>query len=211
MKKLKNCLLANFGIFALLAGMVIDVKAIKKTCGDVNIYMFGDSTSDPGNMVYEPSPGNQIPISRDVTVPIFPFSPSSLGTLYLRFNVNGIPSDDQNFPFYVAKDLGCQYVLGSKISTLAAAPGHFVNFSLSGATQDSNAFVMFGLISPPTQANYGSYLWQVQTFTNLVAHSKALNPHFAIHADDVFFYYSTGANEVLTQYYGLGPSNTVYM
>jgi hypothetical protein len=176
----------------------------------VNVYMFGDSTSDPGNMPFEPSPGNQVPVSRDVPVPIYPFS-QTFGTLHLRYTPNGIPSDGKNFPYFVAAHFGFDFLLGSRVTSLDAEPGKFVNFSLSGATQNSNAFAIFGLISPPSASDYGSYGWQIQTFSKLIANSKQSDPHFRIKHKDVFIYYSTGANEALLQYYGLGSTDSVYV
>jgi hypothetical protein len=176
----------------------------------VNVYMFGDSTSDPGNMPFEPSPGNQVPVSRDVLVPIFPFSPTAVGFLHLRYSPNGIPSDGENFPYFVAADFGFEFLLGSQVTSLDAEPGKFVNFSLSGATQNSNVFTLFGLISPATP-DYGSYGWQIQTFSKLVANSQQNNRQFKIKPKDVFIYYSTGANEALPQYYGLGPTDSAYV
>ena len=178
---------------------------------EVNVYMFGDSTSDPGNMPFEPSPGNQVPVSRDVSVPIFPFSPTAVGSLHLRYTPNGIPSDGKNFPYFVAADFGFEFLLGSQVTILDAEPGKFVNFSLSGATQNSNAFTIFGLIGPSNAPDYGSYAWQIQTFSKLIANTKQSHPHFRIKHKDVFIYYATGANEALLQYYGLGSTDSAYV
>jgi len=94
----------------------------------VNVYMFGDSTSDPGNMPFEPSPGNQVPVSRDVRVPIFPFSPTAVGSLHLRYTPNGIPSDGENFPYFVAADFGFEFLLGSQVTSLNAEPESLSTF-----------------------------------------------------------------------------------
>jgi len=173
-----------------------------------NVFMFGDSTSDPGNELYEPFPLTQIAQSIDVPVPIFPFSPTT-GTLQVRYNPDGVPCDGINFPQMVAKKLKLNYLRGSQVTRLNKPVGNFVNFSISGATQDSNSFVIFGLIPAPpvTSPQYGSYGWEVQNFSDLIANS----PEVSISPDDIFFYYSTGANEVLLRYYFGAPTDQTYV
>ena len=117
----------------------------------VNIFVLGDSTSDPGNMPFEPCPLSHISRVRDYpNIPIYPFF-TGVGVLQIRYTPDGVSGDGGNFVQGVADALDMNYLKGSQVTSLTNSVGNFVNFSLSGADQERNTIPKFaaaGAIDP---------------------------------------------------------------
>lgn len=157
-------------------------KKVVKQVPDVNIFAFGDSFTDPGNWPYEIPPGPQVPISFDAPIP-------NGQVLQVRFNGEGANSDGLLYPSFVSQDLGLEMLKGSKVKKVRGK-GKFVNFALSGASQTQVAAVVIGGLVPPVPY-YGSYQWQIDTFTQLMANS----PCASVTKDDIFLYHAVGDND----------------
>lgn len=79
-----------------------------KLVNDINVYHFGSSTTDPGNLVYEPQPGPQVPSNTDI-----PLGPTA--TFSLRYRENSAPGALHAYPEFVANELGMHFVKGSQL------------------------------------------------------------------------------------------------
>ncbi len=193
----------------------------------INIFVLGDSTSDPGNMPFEPCPLNHISKVRDYpNIPIYPFF-TGVGVLQIRYTPDGVSGDGGNFVAGVADKLDMNYLKGSEVTSLTNSVGNFVNFSLSGADQDRNTYLKFaaaGAIDlgscatpPPNDPQLGSYISQVARLSHLLANSPKVP---RIGPNDIVFYYSIGGNDILLRYYdiaafgaigAIGPTNQQYV
>lgn len=149
-----------------------------------NIYLFGDSISDPGNLPFEQAPGPLLATSLDV--PVGPV------TFQFRVNADGRFTDGQTWAYFVAEDLGYEYILGSAINKLN--PGHkdFVNFALAGASQTQNN-VVFQTSLPVPVPHFASFKWQIERFVEMISRPGARY----ITRDDIFILAGLGGNDLL--------------
>lgn len=144
-----------------------------------NIYLFGDSLSDPGNFPYEPTEDNTKSYNLDLQL--------GTETIQLRFNGKGRNSDGKTWPYFLAHELGYRYLKGSKIDRISrdADEPIFVNFALAGASQTTNVSVLlFG--EHADIPYYGSIKKQIETFSSLIDQNND-ETITRITADDLFF------------------------
>jgi len=104
-------------------------SSYNSTSYQFNVYHFGDSYSDPGNMPYM-SFDYQMNQSSDIKLP-------NNQIMQTRFT-NGINCDGQNFPFFVAREMNFKMIKAKDIDQLPSNKGYYINFAMSGAGQIYN-------------------------------------------------------------------------
>jgi len=149
-----------------------------------NIYHFGDSYSDPGNVPYDDKAlrngSFDIPLA-DMDV-----------MLQFRANANAVNCDGELFPSFIAKDLGLTMLKGSSLTTLPNDKPAYVNFAISGAGQRYNTSVN------PKTTHIGSFKHQIDRFINLTINRQI--------KDDLFIYHDVGGNDLLQIIYAIAFS-----
>lgn len=149
-----------------------------------NVYLFGDSISDPGNLPLEQMPAPLLVGSADV--------PAGPVTFQLRINGDSRNTDGQTWAYFVANDLDYNYVLGSGLTKLTPKHGEFINFAITGASQTQNNVLLMNNVSGPVP-HFLSFKWQIEHFTEMVSVPGART----VKKDDVFIMAGLGGNEML--------------
>ena len=158
---------------------------------DINIYHFGDSLSDPGNLPFE-LPKKHWPTS----------STRSKGdvTFETRMHPEYRYTNGQIFPYFIAEKLGMRYLKGSEINVLPRTKNLYVNFSIAGAGQKDHfviAITEYTIRFLPS-LDFASFAWQIKNFKKLI--SGYINPkvHVPIKVSprDIFMYMFIGPNDL---------------
>lgn len=166
-----------------------------KKCGSqckkkpsVNVYHFGDSFTDPGNLPFESYPGPELISSRDI--------PLGGQKIQLRVNPKGFQCDGLNWPFFVSNDLGFKLLKGSKINHIPSTKGKYIDFALSGAGQISNTNIIAANppFNPPPPTGALSFTYEIETFKTLL---NSPCTKINIESDDIFIYDDVGTNDQL--------------
>lgn len=160
---------------------------------DYNIFHFGDSLSDPGNLPYEIGT-KYAPKSRDVS------SPDGDITFHLRVSKMGTFSDGHTFAYFLAEKLHFNYLKGSTLTNIPYEEGNYINFALGGASQDENIGVVesknWFKLTPGK--HFGSFIWQINTFERLLHGRKGKHfiHNYKVKPNDLFMYMFVGANDL---------------
>lgn len=149
-----------------------------------NIYHFGDSYSDPGNVLYDDK------ALRNGSFDI-PLADTDV-MLQFRANSNSVNCDGELFPSFIAKDLGLTMLKGSSITVLPNDKPVYVNFAISGAGQRYNTSIN------PKTTHIGSFEHQIDRFINLTINRQI--------KDDLFIYHDVGGNDLLQIIYAIAFS-----
>ena len=148
-----------------------------------NIYHFGDSYSDPGNIPLILSLNNRSPlINKSFDIPLA----DTDVTLNFRVNSNLINCDGNTFPLFLSENLNMEFVKGyndENTTSMDNTKGKYINFAISGAGQKRNT---------GTKSTIGSFQYEIDKFSELVE-----NDIIKVSDDDIFIYHDVGGNDLI--------------
>lgn len=190
-----GCLLLLAAVALSIAALVVATQAESSDGGNgvpvivpegffrpSNVYAFGDSYNDPGNL-YILSPET----IENSTDPIFPV-PDPNGNVVpvvskQRFGPNNTNSNGLLAHDFLSRQLGLAHFLGFAQTSLPRRNRTFVDFSISGAQQGGSDYLLAN--QPPPSVEF-----QANTFAQQLASSGK-----RIRNDDLFILRTVGGNE----------------
>ena len=192
-------LLGLIGVVAIfaIASLVIGIIALTKEMDDedeyssilswkpTNVYAFGDSSNDPGNLfILDPEAATgehdatfNVPDPLGVIVPVI--SKQRFGQYHT--NCNYLLANE-----YLANSLRMKYLKGYASNTLPSSQNIFIDFSISGAQQGSSGY----LLDPSIPSEVPSVESQIDRFVTLFNQRGR-----DFHHRDVILIRAVGGNE----------------
>ncbi len=143
-----------------------------------NIYHFGDSYSDPGNIPFMITKDGKLIINKSFDTLL---NPTNI-TLKFRVNTRSINTDGDTFPLFLCRLMGFRLFQGfdNNLTINYIEKGKYMNFAISGAGQRFNT---------GTKTRYGSFPHQIDRFYELINNNTSEN--------DIFIYHDVGGNDMI--------------
>ena len=169
----------------LLIGLIVTTSSNPDVIRPDNIFSFGDSTDDPGNLYHlDPS---AVTDAKDQVFPVpDPNNPGQFIPVISkqRFSNHNTNCDGKMSNRYLAETLGLKYQIGFK-TNLTKSNNIFIDYSISGAEQGSDGYLV-----GPDDGKFPSVEFQISEFKTKLANSGR-----TIKSRDLFLLRLVGANE----------------